>query len=74
MTDDYVDAAKAAHAAASYNLNQYQRMTHDQEVAVWKQAFLEQKASADSRLGAWVTMTAICVLTNLSWAIMWWNR
>ena len=66
MSDDCVDAARCAHAAA-YNLGEYPRMTHEQEIAVWKQAFLEQKARADGLFRAWQTMVVIATVTNLGW-------
>jgi len=73
MSDDYVDAARCAHAAASYNLNEFPQMTHEEEVAVWKQAFLEQKARADSNFRAWLVMAIAFAVSNLFWLDWAWR-
>ena len=75
MSDYYVDAAKAAHAAASCNLSMHPCMSHEQEIAVWKQALLEQKERAELWFTRWVAMTTVCLFTNMAWAIWtWWPR
>ena len=50
----------------------YDRMTSQQEAAVWRQAAREFRQQADSWRGAWYWMLAVALLSNAAWAAAWW--
>ncbi len=44
-------------------------MTLEEELAVWKQAWREQRERADSNYRAWRTTVIALLLTNLVWTL-----